>query len=348
MGAQTLPVPAVILPTRRTIAFTSSTTWTVPSSAQFVDVMVVGGGQGGKGGIRQPSNGYDGGTGGAITIAQNLYLGGTGTVAITVGAGTSGTAGVATTGPSTNASSAGNSLFGTFVASQGGAQHGNPSAPGYRGSVNGPYRGGDTTLSNFTPVLQSGMYTGSGFAVDAPSNTNLGYNSLSINNAPSFGYSSDATFWGFQGGATGPEGASGGGYGGTQQNAALRLGTFSMNRTPWGSHLLFTIGSATAGTNASSGASGGAAGLSGYSGGGGPAGNASNANGAPGGPGAGGGGGNGNGSGGVVGGNGGNAGTNSGSGGGAGGCTGITSAGTGGNGGNGAAGFIIVSYIGTN
>ena len=41
MGVQTLPVPVATLPTRRTVVFTSSTTWTVPSSAQFVDVMVV-------------------------------------------------------------------------------------------------------------------------------------------------------------------------------------------------------------------------------------------------------------------------------------------------------------------
>jgi hypothetical protein len=342
MGVQTLPVPVIVLPTRRTVVFTSSTTWTVPSSCIYADVMVVGGGQGGRGGYRAIDMGYGGGTGGAITIAQNLYLGGTGTVAITIGAGTSGTAGVAITSP-TNPSAAGQSLFGTLIASQGGYEPGSPATPGYRGSYVGgnPYQSGDTNLANFTPILMQAAGSASPIAL-APYNGSSG--SINWNSSPNFGYSTDAQYWGFNSGHSGAGGSAGGSPGGFFHNNNNRQGTQNLNRLPWGAHLLLTFGAATAGT--ASGGAGGVAGLAGYSGGGGPGGSTASGAGGAGGPGAGGGGG--NAASGGTGGNGGNAGTNTGSGGGGGGGSGSTSSGTGGAGGNGAAGFIIVSYLGTN
>jgi len=118
MGLQQIPAPTVTLPTRRTVVFTSSTTWTVPTSCIYADVLVVGAGGGGVGGGRSAS-GNVGGGGGALTFMQNIYLNGTGTVAITVGAGSNGGTGVATAS-NNYPSTAGFSAFGTYVYSGGG------------------------------------------------------------------------------------------------------------------------------------------------------------------------------------------------------------------------------------
>jgi hypothetical protein len=334
----------LILPTRRTIVFTSSTTWTVPSSCIYADVMVVGGGQGGAGGVRNTAESYNGGTGGAITIGNNVYLGGTGTVAITVGAGGAGGAGSTTT-TQNNGVAGGNSLFGTFIASGGGRAHGNPSQPGYRGTVNNAYNAGDTTLSNFTPIMQNPMGSAGSVTPSAPSSANQ-YTFNGDSTKLNLGFSTDSQYFGMSGGCAAASGSTGGFPGGLQLTTANQTNALATNRLPWGAHLLLTFGAATAGTAGAGGGAGGAAGVDGYSGGGGPAGNASAAVGGRGGPGAGGGGGNGNG--GTTGGNGGNAGANTGAGGGSGGATGASGGGTGGTGGNGAAGFIIVSYFGIN
>ncbi len=71
MGLTLVPTATVVVPQQNQQVFTSSTTWTVPSTAQYVDVMVVGGGAGGQGGWRDTRNSAYAGSGGAITILSS-------------------------------------------------------------------------------------------------------------------------------------------------------------------------------------------------------------------------------------------------------------------------------------
>jgi hypothetical protein len=316
--------------------------------------MVVGGGAGGQG-SGNASNGGPAGGGGAVTVLQNIYLGGTGTVSIVVGAGSNGTAGVSTATTGANPSAAGYSGFGTYVYSQGSA-YGRTSSPGYKGTINSPYGGYDTTLSNFAPALSNstigntaGQSYGSFYAGGIGAYNYYSTNIQTLTQATT----ADGTGWGLSGGAYGYGGQHGSpaGFGNTYSTgmvtANLSTQMYSPSPTlPWGASTVFTLGTATAGTNSSNGRVGGVAGAYGYAGGGGGYLNASPYFGGCGAQGAGGGGAVCDSAGGT-GGNGGNAGTNTGAGGGAGGSN-NQSTGTGGNGGNGAAGFVIVSYIGTN
>lgn len=334
MGLST--IPAVSGLTRNVVAFTSSQTWTVPSTAQYVDVLVVGGGSGGRGGYRVNNNGAYAGGGGGVTIARNIYLGGTGTVAIVVGAGSSGTSGNALTSQATNPSPAGYSGFGTIVYSGGG----NQAFGGVPGSK-------DSTQNQFTISSQAAMenYNGLAYSIGTESmggpqttrNTlGLGIDVLGLTGGFSGQYSYGSTVGNFCGqvpGATEPYNTN-----------SLYLCTI---RTPNWFNVNSYLGAATAGTVAGSGGTAGPAGLPGVGGSGGTTYYGTGQNG-QGGPGAGGGGGNGGaqlgGSG--NGGNGGNAGTNTGGGGGGGGNTGSASQGTGGNGGNGGSGIVLVSWLG--
>ena len=351
MGLQQIPAAQVLMPTRRTTVFTSSQTWTVPSSAQYVDVMVVGGGCGGRGGYGVNGGSGLAGCGGAITILKDIFLGGTGTVAITVGAGSSGTVGNSSTGtPAALASQAGHSAFGTFVFSGGGFNI-SGGLPGYRGSVSNPYNGNDTNMSNFAPMMFMSV-SQSGSASFSPSfpltNSTIGGNPRTFSDfrAPREVKTFDTRGYGVVGGelTSGPGAAPiGAAY---NHNAAGTTAITPTNVTsiPWTTSTSF-LGTPTAGTVGGAGATAGDAGVIGFASSGGGAGD-SNAgrNGQGGGPGAGGGGTHGSSS---LGGNGGNAGTNTGSGGGAGGGSGASGQ-LGGNGGNGGSGFVIVSYIGTN
>jgi hypothetical protein len=339
MGLNVYPTP---FPSKQIVAFTSSTTWTVPASAQYVDVFVVGGGSGGRGGGWQVSGG-SAGAGGAITFARDIYLGGTGTVAITVGAGSNGTAGVAST-TTTAPSAAGFSAFGSYVYSQGAADTA-AGAAGYKGTSNSPRSnssyilGTDLTNTNWSSAL-SPLASGN-FDVNSASLTD-GYVVISPN------------VIGLHGGFT-PSGTSTAnrmragaapGQGSSSTQAAERY-TASTITQGFPSTYLQYIGAATAGAVGAGNTSGilGAAGFSGFGGSGGNSPGIANAGSGQGGPGAGG-------AGGVPasaggnGGAGGNAGTNTGAGGGAGGSTISTTAGTGGNGGNGASGIVIVTWIG--
>lgn len=326
--------------TRNVVTFTSSTTWTVPSTALYVDVMVVGGGCGGRGGHRSTLNSGNGGTGGAITFLRDIYLGGTGTVSITVGAGSSGTAGSNTTTEATAPSAAGFSAFGTYAYSQGGTAI-TPGAPGYKGT-------GNTDASYLFNLDRD-------FNQWAPLMTVMWSQQFLTNTTPTAAYTATAfgvNSFGFYGGWNGIQTGStnnrffaGGspGLGRTaDQNSTISTNTFPIPiPTTYYSGI---IGAASAGTSGTSGGAGGAAGVSGLAGGGGACIPVGGSAGAQGGPGAGGGGsyplsaGN-------NGGNGGNAGTNTGAGGGNGACTGGTGSGTGGNGGNGGSGLVVVSWI---
>jgi len=347
MGLNTIPAASVTLPTRRTTVFTSSTTWTVPSSCIYADVMVVGGGSGGLGGYRSTTGGNDGGRGGAITVSRNVYLGGTGTVSITVGAGSSGATGTAS-GSRNIPLAGGHSAFGTYVYSSGGFPE-QPSSPAYKGTTTNPYNGQDTTVSNFAPILfnpYSGGFDGTLTPTIASYNVANAFNATAGSTNGSWVFSLDGESVGFSGGDTSAAGSTGGSPGGIRNTTGSRNNIAPQQSLPWNAGSLLSFGAASAGNvGGNGGGAGGAAGISGFSGGGGPGCASSGGPGGRGGPGAGGGGGGANG---TTGGNGGNAGTNTGAGGGAGGVTGSTGGGTGGNGGNGGSGFIIVSYIGTN
>ena len=333
-------------------AFTSSTTWTVPASAKFVDVLVVGGGQGGQGGWQEVNAGGRPGHGGGIVVMKEIWLGNTASVSIVVGAGSNGTAGTNSTTSPASSSPASFSAFGNFAYAGGAGSASTtniqPGVPGYKGTASitqgtSYILSSDATTTNWAPLMtgfgsaQANFFSSSGTAT----NTHI-----------TFGINSFGLFGG-QGGSTAANNTTSfpirfGGYPGYPQPVNVVPSSLISSDFITGiSSIYFTaIGNATAGT-AGQGASGtgGAAGPLGFAGGGGSCQVGVNTNGGRGGPGAGGGGSwaaavN------LLGGSGGNAGANTGAGGGGGAHTGQAS-GTafGGNGGNGAAGIVIVKWI---
>jgi hypothetical protein len=341
MALQQIPAVEVLMPTRRTVIFTASTTWTVPTSCIYADVFVVGGGGGGIGGGRM-TGGNAGGGGGALTYRQNIYLNGTGTVAITVGAGSTGGVGVAINS-NNYPTIAGFSAFGTYVYSQGGSHQ--PGQPHYKGTYigggNSNKLSSDSTQSNWSSNWAPSIYNaGNNFygATNEVSTSGGGFN-INTFGVAGGGPGSPSTSPRYRaGGSPGPIAPDQSGSPGSEINT----NTISQN---FPSLWTAAIGAATAGATGTSGSAGGAAGIAGFGGGGGSHADSAITAG-QGGPGGGGGGG--RGGGGANGGAGGNGGANTGGGGGCGGSTGGSGGGTGGNGGNGGSGIVIVSYLGTN
>lgn len=342
MGVLTIPTPAGV--SRNIVALTSTQTWTVPSTAQYVDVLVIGGGGGGFGGNRSAGFGaHYNGCGGGVLFLQDVYLGGTGTVSVTIGAGGAGSAGQANT--STVDAGVGTfSAFGTYGYA-GGAYFapGNspePGIPGYKGTTVNPLSGTDTTQSNFAPALI-------GLHILKTSDYVTDNNGAANPYGPSIYFGVNA--FGLSGGRQGNIGTgvavySGSAPGTTSSGTANNI---SQTRTVIPNYFWRIdnyLGSASAGGNSSSGSVGGAAGVKGFAGSGGGTRGISNGAGAQGGPGAGGGGA--CPTAGGTGGAGGNAGSNTGAGGGGGGTSFSATAGTGGNGGNGGSGLVMVSWIG--
>jgi hypothetical protein len=322
MGIVQVPAPVAGI-TRSTLVFTSSQTWTVPSSAQVVDVMVVGGGGGADGGYRSSGNAESGAGGGAITVAKNLNLTGVSTVSIVVGAGGAGGAGSVTTSR-TLGGAGGYSGFGDYCYSQGGLRT-TGGSPSIKSTTDWS---GEGTLSNFAPMMVTLNATSATSGNRTSASPGLG------------GIAFGVEVYGLAGGRS-ASGQKGSYPGGATTNSDTAYASV-VNGLPWGASNSF-IGAPTAGAASASGAAGGAAGVTGgFSGGGGGVPLGSSVAGQSGGPGAGGSGGTGSSN---NGGNGGNGGTNSGGGGGGGGMTGSTGAGTGGAGGNGGSGFVVVSWI---
>jgi hypothetical protein len=321
-------------------AFTSSTTWTVPATAKYVDVLVVGGGTGGTGGSRSTNASGSAGNGGGITLFNNIFLNGTGTVSIVVGAGSNGTTGTSTTSSAADPSSAGFSGFGTFCYSQGAIGTGGNGMPAYKGTQNGytsRVLSNDSNQSNYAPITVFSSDTTYSFYNGTVTDPQMfiGLNAFGFAGGRS-GRSSSNASPGYRSGT--PAGL------GQPPNQAGEFTTMTLP-SPISSEYNAAIGAATAGTDGQGrSGTGGAAGIAGFAGGGGTCVPSTSQPGAQGGHGAGGGG-SWPASTGLNGGNGGNAGTNTGAGGGAGATTGSTSAGTGGTGGNGAAGIVIVKWI---
>lgn len=340
MGQTTIPAVAGL--TRNIQAFTSTQTWTVPSTAQYVDVLVIGGGGGGTSGYRTISagSGYAG-CGGGVLLLRDLYLGGTGTVSITIGSG--GTGGVASATTAPNEGTAGTfSAFGTYGYASGSSSGASvrPGLPGYKGTAVDAAYASDTTQTNFAPLLigHTPQYTS-----DSLSNAGSGGGSYN----PQLYMSPNAMGW--SGGYSGSSGTSNVTYigGSPGHGSSLTMNNLIQTRTVLQNYFWQidnSLGSASAGANSSSGGAGGAAGVKGYAGGGGTTRGISNGAGSQGGPGAGGGGA--CSTAGGTGGAGGAAGANTGAGGGGGGTSFSATAGTGGAGGNGGSGLVMVSWIG--
>ena len=341
MGLSTIPAP-VAGPTHNIQAFTSSQTWTVPASAKYVDVLVVGGGGGGRGGYRTNTNSELPGYGGGVTIVKDLFLGGTGTVSITVGAGTNGSAGVASSSVRASVPGvAGFSAFGTYVYSQGASQQETAGSPAYKGSSYGTSisRAADSTQSNYAPTGVWGRSSSTSFvhpfwSDGIQTNIFLSTNSFGFMGGMTDTYATTSTTANCCGAHPGQKSI---GLNSIYTNTLPTLDFYNLNS-------LSILGTASAGTAGVGGAAAGAAGITGFGGSGGACVAGAGNIGGQGGAGAGGGGSYPNPVGGN-GGNGGNAGTNTGSGGGGGANTGSGSAGTGGNGGNGASGIVVVHWV---
>lgn len=295
--------------------FTANGTWTKPTNATFVEVIVIGAGGGGASGIRTNSGnnatGGGGGGGGAVSRAVFSASSLPSTVAVTVGVG--GTGGAARTTDNTNGISGGDggeSSFGTWLKAGGGG--GGEFGQGSGGAVSVAGGGGASSLNS--AVLSTG-----GSPATSDTNSLSGQGISTVDNG--VGRNSE---WG---------GASGGGC--TSTGPVAQAGGSSVWAGPGGG-----AGGSKATTTTTSGGAGGT--VQSYTAGGGGAGGAAATNGTAGtdnttlargycGSGGGGGGS----SNGAVAGNGGNGGNPGGGGGGGGASNNGFNSGAGGNGGRG-------------
>jgi hypothetical protein len=222
-GAQANAVP---LKTQGSQTFTSSGTFTVPTSVYSVQAFVVGGGGGGGGGYvwydGYAGGNYCGGGGGGGYTGYGTYAVTPGQqIAITVGAG--GTAGPGGNGG--NGGAGGASSFGSFLSKAGGNGGTTGSSGGSGGSG-----GGAGYYSTGNPGGQTGGQSGTAGGSDGSSGGTGGGNGQG-STTRAFGESSNTLY-------------SGGGGGGTNNNTRL-------------------AGGAGGGGNGGCGASGGGTGLAG-------------------------------------------------------------------------------------
>jgi hypothetical protein len=178
-----------------TQAFPSSTTWTPPTGVtNLLSVLVVGGGGGGAGGLLEArtattnstNRGAPGGSGGAVIFLRNVSI--TAGAAITIGIGTAGnggtastftkalgagTAGIAITVNPTNGANGGATTFGTYVTAAGGVggtvatldtQNPVPANPqiALDGAFPSPGAGGAGTVTVSGNALKDGTNLGGG------------------------------------------------------------------------------------------------------------------------------------------------------------------------------------------
>jgi hypothetical protein len=161
------------LPGPRVQVFTSSGTFTVPTSVTAVKVTVIGGGGGGAGGNTASQQGYWGGWGG-VGIGWFTGLTSGGTVTVTVGAG--GTAGAVNGSGGTG----GTSSFGAYLSCTGGVAGNSRSYQPITQMGSGQATG--STLNNNTVFS-----TANGNAADAGNRNVSYYSSIGIL-GPNYGY----------------------------------------------------------------------------------------------------------------------------------------------------------------
>lgn len=124
--------------------FTSSQSWTVPDSVKRVDVLAVGGGQGGWGGGTGGAayNGV-GGKGGVAVLVRDLPVTPGESILVTIGAGGAGGAGKAsadnTSGSGSFGSNGGDTQFGGYVYAPGAIGFSTAVLQAVSGSTNSPY-----------------------------------------------------------------------------------------------------------------------------------------------------------------------------------------------------------------
>jgi hypothetical protein len=196
--------------------FTSSGTWTAPTSVQFVDVLAMGGGGGGAAGARIGAGAIaspgGGGAGGTAVFVRNVPVTPGSTYTVTVGAGGAGGTGLnvfqsssnttQTTGPT--GSAGGDSSFGTagtiqYVLALGGLGGGTQNAGGGYSRNNGlrfaqyTFGTGDSRQGSWW----IGTYTGntSSLRIDAEQNVRTRY----MTNNTNFDDNDQWIYWG-QGG----------------------------------------------------------------------------------------------------------------------------------------------------
>ncbi len=213
--------------------FTSSGTWTKPSTATFVMVEAWGAGGGGGGGCASNYQPGCGGGGGGYFYALFKASELTSTVSVTIGAGgTAGTGGVSGGDPrGTSGGDGGNTTFGSYItayAGTGGARGDNASTDNYGAGIGGGVMG----AGNIPNIRISSTVTGSGQfgGADPTLNSNMGQFSSGFGGgAGGFGLGSGANA---DGGSSMKGGAGGGGGGKSQGSSGTqRPGGYGGSRT---------------------------------------------------------------------------------------------------------------------
>ena len=152
------------------LTFTSTTTcsWSVPAGVSAADVLVVGGG--GAGGAAHDNGAAGGGGAGYVYANSNESI--TGTIAVTVGSGGTGTTRVSGAA-SPNGNPGGNSVFGSITARGGGGGFGSyESWVGSCPTFTIPEKGGTAaTLSQAATGGQDGCFNRNGFGGGGQSST---------------------------------------------------------------------------------------------------------------------------------------------------------------------------------
>jgi len=213
--------------------FTSTGTWTKPTSAQSVDVVLVGAGAGGGSGANNCTAGFGGGSGGGgggrsnITFPASVL---SSTHPVTVGTGGAGGALVNSVGGSGNGGTAGgDTKFDTRLIARGGAagargEQGSNPAGGAGGA--GMFTGGDGGTAGAN--APSSIFAPSGGGGGGPQNSTSGFNGGTVLAIPrtggAGGTSSGAGANGDSATTNDPTGGSGGGGGGGSNSGAAGAG----------------------------------------------------------------------------------------------------------------------------
>jgi hypothetical protein len=198
------------LPQVNYITATGVTSYTIPATAQTLDVLIIGGGAGGSSGALAAAGnagGGAGGGGGGVSRTQFSVAALTSPVSVTVGTGGAGGAAITSTGAGASGVAGGTTAFGSYMwagggkASSGGSATNSVAVTGGAGGVgmNVSGQAGSTVTAASTPTGPTAQATGGGGAGG-------GVNSTAQNGAgctaPALGVSSNSSAGGVVGGAT--------------------------------------------------------------------------------------------------------------------------------------------------